>query len=101
MTVNGEKRLTKLSFKFGNIDWEMAVVKQYELLKNAGVWRAFINGYAKNGFVVFDEEKLSREKLLEKLKELEPEVVREEHLTVAELLESSHSWGNILGRMES
>ncbi|HDZ36683.1 MAG TPA: DUF3213 domain-containing protein [Thermococcus sp.] len=101
MSVNPDKKLTKIILKFENVDWETATAKQYELLKDTGVWRAFINGYSKNGVVVFDEEKLSKEELLERLKELKPEIVREEHITVEELLESSYSWNNILGKMES
>ncbi|ASA78328.1 DUF3213 domain-containing protein [Thermococcus sp. 5-4] len=101
MTVKPEKRLTKLVLRFGSIDWERAMGKQYELLKDERVWRAFINGYAKNGFVIFDEEDLPRAELLEKLSELKPEITREETVTVGELIESSYSWNNLLGRMES
>ena len=101
MTVKPEKRLTKLVLRFGSIDWEKATAKQYELEKDERVWRVFINGYAKNGFVIFDEEALPREELLEKLSELKPEIRKEEAVTVGELIESSYSWNNILGRMES
>ncbi|ASJ05393.1 DUF3213 domain-containing protein [Thermococcus barossii] len=101
MTVKPDKRLTKLLLRFGSIDWERATAKQYELLKDERVWRAFINGYAKNGFVIFDEEALPREELLKRLGDLEPEIVREESVTVGELIESSYSWNNILGKMES
>ncbi|NJE76546.1 DUF3213 domain-containing protein [Thermococcus sp. ES12] len=101
MTVKPDKRLTKLFLRFGSIDWERATAKQYELLKDERVWRAFINGYAKNGFVIFDEEALPREELLKRLGDLEPEIVREESVTVGELIESSYSWNNILGKMES
>ncbi len=100
MAVEPNKTLTRLDLKFGNIDWEKATVKQYELEKELGVWRIFLNGYAKNGFVVFDEELMPKEKLLEALNELEPEIVEEKALTVGELIESSYSWNNILGRME-
>ncbi|NJE85327.1 DUF3213 domain-containing protein [Thermococcus sp. CX2] len=99
--MNPEKTLTKLDFRFGRITPEEARAKQYELLTDTRIWRAFINGFARNGYVVFDEEKLSREELLERLKELEPEVTGEEHLTVAELIKSSHSWNNLLGKAES
>ncbi|ASJ06102.1 DUF3213 domain-containing protein [Thermococcus pacificus] len=95
------KKLTRLNFKFGNIDWEKATIKQYELEKELGVWRIFLNGYAKNGFVIFDEELIPKEKLLEALKELEPEITAIKRLTVEELIESSYSWNNILGKMES
>lgn len=96
MTVNGgEKKLTMLRFRFGNIDWERATAKQYELLKDGRVWRAFLNGYAKNGYVVFDEEALPKEELLESLKEFEPTITEEKHITVAELIESSYSWNNV------
>jgi hypothetical protein len=99
MTVKPDKKLTKLFLRFGSIDWERATAKQYELLKDERVWRAFINGYAKNGFVVFDEEALPREELLKRLGDLEPEIVREESVTVGELIESSYSWNNILGQV--
>ncbi|ASJ00267.1 hypothetical protein A3K92_01625 [Thermococcus gorgonarius] len=95
------KKLTRLNFKFGNINWEKATIKQYELEKELGVWRIFLNGYAKNGFVVFDEETISREKIMEVLHELEPVIVEEKELTVSELIESSYSWNNIFGKMES
>ena len=101
MTVNSNKILTRIDLRFGDINWEKATIKQYELEKELGVWRIFLNGYAKNGFVVFDEELLPKEKLMESLKELNPEVVSERNLTVGELVESSYSWNNILRRMES
>ncbi|ASJ13348.1 DUF3213 domain-containing protein [Thermococcus thioreducens] len=101
MSVSPDKMLTVLSLRFGNIDWEKATAKQYELLKDERIWRAFLNGYAKNGFVVFDEDALPREELLEALKELEPEIIGEERIAVKELVESSYSWNNILGSMES
>ncbi|MCD6372536.1 MAG: DUF3213 domain-containing protein [Thermococcus sp.] len=98
MTVELSKTLTRLDLKFGNIDWEKATAKQYELEKDERVWRVFLNGYAKNGFVVFDEEALPREELLKALEELEPEIKGERKLTVGDLIESSHSWNNILGK---
>ena len=99
MTVKPDKTLTRINFKFGNIDWERATVKQYELEKELGVWRIFLNGYARNGFVVFDEELLPRERLLDILKELEPETKTVKRLTVGELIEFSYSWNNILGQV--
>ncbi|NJE04091.1 DUF3213 domain-containing protein [Thermococcus sp. MV11] len=93
------KRLLRLEFRFARATPDDARVVQYELLKDERVWRAFINGYAKNGFVVFDEEALPREELLEKLKSLEPEVVGEVYLTVEELIESSYSWNNVMGQV--
>ena len=101
MSVSPDKKLTRINFRFGNINWEKATIKQYELEKELGVWRIFLNGYAKNGFVIFDEELIPREKILETLKDLEPTVVEEKTLTVGELIESSYSWNNILGKIES
>ncbi|WP_297459243.1 DUF3213 domain-containing protein [Thermococcus sp.] len=101
MSVKPDKRLTRINFRFGNINWERGTIKQYELEKELGVWRIFLNGYAKNGFVIFDEELIPREKILETLKDLEPTVVEEKTLTVGELIESSYSWNNILGKIES
>ncbi|NJE60751.1 DUF3213 domain-containing protein [Thermococcus sp. 21S7] len=99
MTAKPEKKLTRLLLKFGNIDPERASAKQYELLKDNRVWRAFINGYSRNGFVIFDGEALPREELLEKLGDLEPEITGEETVTVGELVESSYSWNNVLGQV--
>lgn len=98
MTVEPNKTLTRLELRFGNIDWEKATVKQYELEKDERIWRIFLNGYAKNGFVVFDEETLPREELLKALEELKPEIKGERKLTVGELIESSYSWNNVLGQ---
>jgi len=96
MSVSPDKRLTRLDFRFKNANFENASAKQYELLKDARVWRAFLNGFAKNGFVIFDEEALPRDELLKALEELEPEIVGEKRLTVEELVESSYSWNNVL-----
>jgi hypothetical protein len=98
MSVSPEKKLTRLEFRFKNANFENASAKQYELLKDTRVWRAFLNGFAKNGFVVFDEEALPREELLKALEELGPEIVGEKSVTVAELIESSYSWNNIIGK---
>ncbi len=98
MSVKPDKELVRIDLKFGNINWEKATIKQYELEKELGVWRIFLNGYAKNGFVIFDEDVLSREELLKALGELEPEIKGEKKLTVAELIESSYSWNNVLGQ---
>ncbi|AIU69099.1 hypothetical protein TEU_01405 [Thermococcus eurythermalis] len=96
MSVSPEKKLTKITLKFENVDWEKATAKQYELLTDVRVWRAFINGYSKKGIVVFDEEKMPKKELIEKLEDLKPEIVKEEQITVEELLESSYSWNNVL-----
>ena len=98
MSVSPGKKLIRLEFRFGKADFESASAKQYELLKDTRVWRAFLNGYAKNGFVVFDEDVLPREELLEALKGLEPEITGEKKITVEELVESSYSWNNIIGK---
>jgi len=96
MSVKPDKELKRLELRFKNIDWEKATIKQYELEKELGVWRIFLNGYAKNGFVVFDEELITKERILKVLNELEPEVTGEKNLTVQELVEKSMSWNNIL-----
>ncbi|NJE02473.1 DUF3213 domain-containing protein [Thermococcus sp. JdF3] len=92
------KTLIRMDFKFGRITPEEARARQYELLRDGRVWRAFINGYAKNGFVVFDGETLSKEEVLEKLRGFEPEVTSIGRLTVGELVESSYSWNNVLSK---
>jgi hypothetical protein len=98
MTVKPDKTLTRIDFRFGNIDWERATIKQYELEKELGVWRIFLNGYAKNGFAIFDEELLPREELLRAIEELKPEIVKEKTLTVQELIDDSMSWNRIFGK---
>ncbi|EEB73777.1 DUF3213 domain-containing protein [Thermococcus sp. AM4] len=90
------KKLVRLNLRFGDIDWERATVKQYELEKEEAVWRIFLNGYARNGFVVFDPSVLSEDKILEALEGLQPEVKSREELTVAELIERSMSWNNVM-----
>ncbi|WP_297478044.1 DUF3213 domain-containing protein [Thermococcus sp.] len=96
MSVKLDKKLVRLDLKFKNVDWEKATIKQYELEKELAIWRIFINGYAKNGFVIFDDELVTRESILNSLRELEPEVTGEKTLTVGELVEQSYSANNIL-----
>ncbi|WP_297518931.1 DUF3213 domain-containing protein [Thermococcus sp.] len=96
MSVKPDKKLVRLDLKFKNVDWEKATIKQYELEKELAIWRIFINGYAKNGFVIFDDELVTRESILNSLRELEPEVTGEKTLTVGELVEQSYSANNIL-----
>ena len=98
MTVNPDKKLTRLELEFDKGNWELTTAKQYELLTKAEVWRAFLNSYTGKGFVIFDEDALPREKLLETLKELNAKVVGEKKLTVAELVENSMSWNNVFGK---
>ena len=99
MVVNPDKKLTRLELEFDKGNWELATAKQYELLTKAEVWRAFLNSYTGRGFVIFDEETLSRDEILESLKDLNAKVREERKLTVEELIESSYSWNNILGRV--
>ncbi len=96
-----KKNLMRLDLKFGKIDPETAQVKQYELEKDIRVWRVFLNGYARNGFVVFDEEAMSKEEIMNLLGDLEPQVKAMRRLTVADLVDESMSWNNILGKMKS
>ncbi|WP_297480279.1 DUF3213 domain-containing protein, partial [Thermococcus sp.] len=72
MAVKPEKKLTRIELEFDKGNWELTTTKQYELLTSEAVWRAFLNSYTGRGFVVFDEEVLTREKILETLKELNP-----------------------------
>lgn len=94
------KQLLRIDFKFRKIAPDEARTKQYELLKDERIWRAFLNGYTGNGYVVFDEEALPKDELLSRLREFEPEVTAIRRLTLGELIESSYSWNNILGSME-
>lgn len=98
--IEPDRMLTRLVLKFTSADWENTSAKQYELEKELGVWRIFLNGYSKRGVVIFDEEILPRRELLKRLEELGPEVLEEDSITVGELVESSYSWNNVLGKME-
>ncbi|WP_297070989.1 DUF3213 domain-containing protein [Thermococcus sp.] len=95
-----KKALIRLDLKFGNITPENAQIKQYELEKDLKVWRVFLNGYAKNGFVVFDGEATSKDEVMDMLKDLAPEVKAMRRLTVADLVEESMSWNGVLGKMK-
>ncbi|ASJ02402.1 hypothetical protein A3L09_03615 [Thermococcus profundus] len=90
-----KKNLVRLDLKFGKINPESAQIKQYELEKDTRIWRVFLNGYSKNGFVIFDEEQMDKDQLTELLKDLEPEIKSLKRLTVAELVEESMSWNNV------
>lgn len=92
------RNLVRLELKFGKIDPESAQAKQYELEKDERVWRIFLNGYAKNGFVVFDEEAMPKEEVLEALSDLEPQIKAMRRLTVADLVEESMSWNNVMSK---
>jgi len=93
--MNENRKLVRVDLKFNDVNWERATVKQYELLKDRTVWRAFINGYSKKGFVIVEEE--AEQTVMERLKELKPEVAGRKELTVEKLIESSYSWKNQIG----
>ena len=95
-----KKALIRLDLKFGNITPENAQIKQYELEKDLKVWRVFLNGYAKNGFVVFDGEATSKDEVMDILKDLAPEVKAMRRLTVADRVEESMSWNGVLEKMK-
>ena len=86
--------MKRIDFKFDKITSDEAREMQYKLSLDLAVYRVFINGYSKTGYVIFDEAKLSKDKLLEMLKPFEPEVISEKELTPQELIESSLSWKN-------
>lgn len=88
--------MKRIDFKFDKITSDEAREMQYKLSLDLAVYRVFINGYSKTGYVVFDEAKLSKDKLLEMFKPFEPEVISEKELTPQELIESSLSWKNTL-----
>jgi len=88
------RAMERIDFKFNKITPDEAREMQYKLSLDLAVYRVFINGYSKTGYVVFDETKLSKDKLLEMLKPFEPEVISERELTPEELIESSLSWKN-------
>ncbi|QDA32176.1 DUF3213 domain-containing protein [Thermococcus indicus] len=92
------RALIRMDLKFGRVTPDEARARQYELLKDGRIWRVSINGYARSGFVVFDEGAISKDEVLEKLRDFEPEVTAIRRLTVAELIESSYSWNNVLSK---
>jgi len=92
--MNGNRRLVRIDLRFNDVNWERATVKQYELLRDRAVWRAFINGYSKKGFVIVDEG--AEQTVVERLEELKPEVTGKKEMSLEELVESSYSWNNIL-----
>ncbi len=89
--------MIRIEMRFREINPVDAMARQYELLSEEGIYRAFINGYSKRGVVVFDESKISRERILEKLEDFKPEIVAVRNLTLEELIESSYSWKNHMG----
>ncbi|KUJ99290.1 MAG: Uncharacterized protein XD43_1041 [Thermococcales archaeon 44_46] len=88
--------MIRIDLKFGKITPDEAREMQYKLSLDLAVYRVFLNGYSKYGYVVFDNSKLPKEKLLEMLKPFEPEVISEKELTPQELIESSLSWKNTI-----
>ncbi|MCD6140264.1 MAG: DUF3213 domain-containing protein [Thermococcus sp.] len=86
--------MIRIDFKFDNITPEEARRMQYKLATNLAVYRVFLNGYSKNGYITFDESKLSREEVLQMLEEFKPEIIRERTLTPDELIIESLSWKN-------
>ena len=86
--------MKRIDFKFNKITLDEARDMQYKLSLDLAVYRVFINGYSKTGYVIFDEAKLSKDKLLEMLKPFEPEIISERELTPQEFIESSLSWKN-------
>ncbi|WP_461866616.1 DUF3213 domain-containing protein [Thermococcus sp.] len=92
--------MLKIELRFGEINPVDAMVKQYELLKEEGIYRAFINGYSKRASVVFDESKISKEEVLKRLGEFKPKVVGVQRLSLEELVESSYSWNNHRGEVK-
>ncbi|WP_175059246.1 DUF3213 domain-containing protein [Thermococcus sp. 2319x1] len=88
--------MRRVDLKFSKITPDEAREMQYKLSLDLAVYRVFINGYSKSGYVIFDETKLPKEKLLEMLKPFEPEVINEKELTPQELIESSLSWKNTI-----
>ncbi|ALV62473.1 hypothetical protein ADU37_CDS07740 [Thermococcus sp. 2319x1] len=88
--------MRRVDLKFSKITPDEAREMQYKLSLDLAVYRVFINGYSKSGYVIFDETKLPKEKLLAMLKPFEPEVINEKELTPQELIESSLSWKNTI-----
>jgi len=86
--------MIRIDFKFDNITPEEARRMQYKLATNLAVYRVFLNGYSKNGYIIFDETKLSREEVLQMVEEVKPEIIREKTLTPDELIIESLSWKN-------
>ncbi|NJE25504.1 DUF3213 domain-containing protein [Thermococcus sp. MV5] len=89
--------MKRIDLKLNNITPTEARKTQYQLLLNPAVYRVFLNGYTKKGYIIFEENKLPQEKLLEMLRIFEPIIISERKTTQEELIESSLSWKNTIG----
>ncbi len=96
-----ERKLKFVELKFSRITPQEAMDLQYKLSVNPATYRVFINGYSKTGMIIFDEEKLSKEKLLEVLSALNPQIIEEKEISIEELVNSSMSWRNVMGEVLS
>ncbi|WP_457754575.1 DUF3213 domain-containing protein [Thermococcus sp.] len=96
-----ERKLKFVELKFSRITPQEAMDLQYKLSVNPATYRVFINGYSKTGMIIFDEEKLSKEKLLEMLSALNPQIIEEKEISIEELVTSSMSWKNVMGEVLS
>ncbi|ALM76186.1 DUF3213 domain-containing protein [Thermococcus barophilus] len=96
-----ERKLKFVELKFSKITPQEAMDLQYKLSVNPATYRVFINGYSKRGMIIFDEEKLPKEKLLEMLSALKPQIIEEKEISIEELVNSSMSWKNVMGEVLS
>lgn len=90
------KELVKLELKVPGITPEKGIELQHDLAENLAIYRVFVNGFTKRIKVVFDEREMSKEELLDALGEFSPEVIKEERITLSELIEGSMSWKNLI-----
>ncbi len=86
------KELVRLELKVPDITPEKGTELQHDLAENLAVYRVFVNGFTKRIKIIFDEKKMSKEELLGALEEYMPEVIKEERVTLSEVIESSMSW---------
>ncbi len=93
-----DKELIKLELKAPGITPEKGIELQHDLSENLAIYRVFVNGFTKRIEVVFDEREMSKEELLDALGEFSPEVIKEERLTLSEIIEGSMSWKNLIKR---
>ncbi len=93
-----DMELVKLELKVPGITPEKGVELQHDLAENLAIYRVFVNGFAKRIKIILDEKEMSKEELLDALREYMPEVIKEERVTLSEVIESSMSWKNVIKR---
>ncbi len=89
-----KKELLRLELKLPALTSEEGSKLQYNLASNLAVYRVFDNGFTRRATVILDESKMSKGELIDSLADYSPEIVKEEKVTLDEIIEASMSWRN-------